>query len=80
MGEAIKIYDVALKMIQLSGLNFPDDIDILITGLRPGEKSYMKNCLLMMKTLNQPIIKKLIAKVPKIDVESMKNKIDALVI
>ena len=29
MGEAIKIYDVALKMIQLSGLNFPDDIDIL---------------------------------------------------
>ena len=40
MGEAIKIYDVALKMIQLSGLNFPDDIDIDITGLRPGEKLY----------------------------------------
>lgn len=38
MGESIKIYDLALKMIQLSGLKYPDDIDIVFTGLRPGEK------------------------------------------
>jgi len=38
MGESVKIYDLALNMIRLSGLNFPNDIDIEITGLRPGEK------------------------------------------
>ena len=46
MGEPVKIYDLAKKMIQLSGLKLRDennskgDIDILITGLRPGEKLY----------------------------------------
>ena len=46
MGEPIKIYNLAKKMIQLSGLKLKDknnphgDIEILITGLRPGEKLY----------------------------------------
>ena len=46
MGEPVKIYDLAKKMIQLSGLKLKDktnpngDIEILITGLRPGEKLY----------------------------------------
>ena len=46
MGEPVKIYDLAVKMIQLSGLqvlddNNPDgDIEIKYTGLRPGEKLY----------------------------------------
>jgi FlaA1/EpsC-like NDP-sugar epimerase len=40
MGESIKIYDIAKKVIQLSGLHYPEDIDIKITGLRPGEKLY----------------------------------------
>ncbi|MFT4847615.1 MAG: FlaA1/EpsC-like NDP-sugar epimerase [Sediminicola sp.] len=40
MGESIKIYDLAKNMINLSGLNYPSDIDIKITGLRPGEKIY----------------------------------------
>ncbi|WP_298263668.1 nucleoside-diphosphate sugar epimerase/dehydratase [uncultured Lutibacter sp.] len=40
MGNSIKIYDLALNMIHLSGLKFPDDIDIKITGLRAGEKIY----------------------------------------
>ena len=78
MGEAIKIYDVALKMIQLSGLNFPNDIDISITGLRPGEKLYEE--LLANDENTQPTYHKkiMIAKIPKIDIESMKNQIDAL--
>ena len=38
MGESIKIHDLALKMIQLSGLKHPEDIGIEIIGLRPGEK------------------------------------------
>lgn len=40
MGASIKIYDLALNMIHLSGLKFPEDIDIKIIGLRPGEKIY----------------------------------------
>ena len=46
MGKPVKIYDLAVKMIQLSGLqvlddNNPDgDIEIMYTGLRPGEKLY----------------------------------------
>lgn len=78
MGEAIKIYDVALKMIQLSGLNFPDDIDIDITGLRPGEKLYEE--LLANDENTQPTYhrKILIAKTPKTETKSMKIKIDAL--
>jgi FlaA1/EpsC-like NDP-sugar epimerase len=46
MGEPVKIYDLAVKLIQLSGLqvlddNNPDgDIQIVFTGLRPGEKLY----------------------------------------
>ncbi|OUS02957.1 polysaccharide biosynthesis protein [Flavobacteriales bacterium 33_180_T64] len=40
MGESVKIHDLAKNMIILSGLRFPEDIDIKITGLRPGEKIY----------------------------------------
>lgn len=40
MGESIKIYDLAKNMIKLSGLKYPEDIGIKITGLRPGEKIY----------------------------------------
>ncbi len=40
MGESVKIYEIAKRMIHLSGFNFPEDIDIKITGLRPGEKLY----------------------------------------
>lgn len=46
MGEAIRIYDLAVRMIYLSGLLVKDelhpngDIEIKVTGLRPGEKLY----------------------------------------
>jgi FlaA1/EpsC-like NDP-sugar epimerase len=40
MGEPVKIYDLAEKMIRLSGLIPNVDIKIVETGLRPGEKLY----------------------------------------
>ena len=40
MGESVKIIDLAKKMIVLSGLELGRDINIKITGLRPGEKLY----------------------------------------
>ena len=39
MGEPVKIVDLAKKMIKLSGYN-EDDIPIIETGIRPGEKLY----------------------------------------
>ena len=46
MGDPVKIYDLARQMINLSGLDVKDaanpdgDIEIIFTGLRPGEKLY----------------------------------------
>ncbi|MGB9739498.1 MAG: polysaccharide biosynthesis protein [Chloroflexus aggregans] len=40
MGEPIRIVDLARDMIELSGLQVGRDIDIVFTGLRPGEKLY----------------------------------------
>lgn len=46
MGEPVRIYDLARRMVELSGLRVRDaenptgDIEIRVTGLRPGEKLY----------------------------------------
>ncbi|MNJ85517.1 UDP-N-acetyl-alpha-D-glucosamine C6 dehydratase [compost metagenome] len=40
MGASVKIVDLAKKMIQLSGLELGKDIEIVFSGLRPGEKLY----------------------------------------
>lgn len=40
MGEPIKIYDLAKEIIKLMGFEYDKDIDIEITGLRPGEKLF----------------------------------------
>lgn len=40
MGKPVRILDLAYKMIRLSGLEPEKDIEIKITGLRPGEKLY----------------------------------------
>jgi len=45
MGEPVKIIELAQRMVELSGLKVKDannhgDIEIKITGLRPGEKLY----------------------------------------
>ena len=40
MGEPVKIVDLAKSLITLSGLRVDEDIKIVYTGLRPGEKMY----------------------------------------
>ena len=40
MGKAVKIVDLATRMIELAGYRPGEDIEIKFTGLRPGEKLY----------------------------------------
>ncbi len=75
MGESVKIFDIAKKMINLSGLKYPDDIDIKIVGLRPGEKLYEE--LLSDKENTMPTYhdKIMIAKTDELDYFKLKNAI-----
>lgn len=51
MGEPIKIIDLAINMIKLAGLRPFVDLDIVYTGLRPGEKIYEELLLLEEKLI-----------------------------
>ncbi len=58
MGEPMNIYELALNMARLSGLEPYADIDIKITGLRPGEKLYEERLMDeegLQKTANEMI-------------------------
>ncbi|MDB2698176.1 polysaccharide biosynthesis protein [Candidatus Pelagibacter bacterium] len=88
MGQSIKIKDLISKMINLSGLSIKDDknlegdIEIKITGLRPGEKLYEE--LLIgdnpQKTFHEKIQKAQDPFIPfnklKIDLDHLSNLIE----
>jgi FlaA1/EpsC-like NDP-sugar epimerase len=78
MGEPVRIYDLARDLIHLSGYEVGKDIEIEVTGLRPGEKLYEE--LLMDeegigKTGNKKIF---IGKVNGITMQSLQMDLDAL--
>ena len=75
MGKAVKIYDIAKKMIRLSGLRYPTDIDIKITGLRPGEKLYEELLANGENTISTYHDKIMIAKVKEVDCDYVENDI-----
>ncbi len=75
MGESVKIFDLAKKMIHLSGLKYPEDIDIKIIGLRPGEKLYEELLSTEENTLPTYNEKIMIAKIEPLDDDFVKNKI-----
>lgn len=80
MGESVKIYDLAKNMIKLSGLRFPEDIDIKITGLRPGEKLYEELLANGENTLSTYHKKIMISKTRDLDYEKAKADIEELCI
>ncbi|SHI36118.1 polysaccharide biosynthesis protein [Aquimarina spongiae] len=80
MGESVKIFDLAKKMIRLSGLQYPNDIDIQITGLRPGEKLYEELLADTENTLPTYHKKIMISKHDDNDCALVKDKIDDLCI
>ena len=78
MGESVKIIDLARKMIKLSGLVEGKDIEIKVTGLRPGEKLYEELLAKDENTIATHHPKILIAKVRESD-NQIKNKIEELI-
>ena len=78
MGESVKIIDLARKMIKLSGLVEGKDIEIKVTGLRPGEKLYEELLAKDENTIATYHPKILIAKVRESD-NLIKNKIEELI-
>ncbi|MBT8271282.1 MAG: polysaccharide biosynthesis protein [Flavobacteriaceae bacterium] len=78
MGKPVKIFDLARNMIFLSGKTYPDDIQIKITGLRPGEKIYeelLADGENSMATYNEKI---LIARTKPTDNKTTKDLIDEI--
>jgi len=75
MGESVKIFDLAKRMIHLSGFQYPKDIDIVISGLRPGEKLYEELLANEENTLPTHHEKIMIAKVHINDLEKKQREI-----
>jgi FlaA1/EpsC-like NDP-sugar epimerase len=79
MGKPVKILDMAERMIKLSGLKPYKDIEIAITGLRPGEKLYEELLSDTAQTLPTYHSKIMVSKVPAEDYEWVNLKIQAIV-
>ncbi len=79
MGEPVKIYDLAKRMILLSGLRPHKDIAIVETGLRPGEKLYEELLNNEEQTLPTHHEKIMVAKVRTCAYDTVSAQIDTLV-
>ena len=79
MGQPVKISDLAKNMIRLAGYVPGKDIEIVYTGLRPGEKLYEE--LLNQKELTIPTTneKILVAKVREYDFDEIAASIEQLI-
>lgn len=79
MGESVKIIDLAKQMVKLSGLELGKDMQIIFTGLRPGEKLYEE--LLATKENTKPTHhpRIMIAQVRQYEWSDVQVKVDELV-
>lgn len=78
MGQSVKIFDLAVRMIELSGLRYPADIDIKISGLRPGEKLHEELLNTTERTLPTHHPKITIAQTAHLDAKKTVELVEAL--
>ncbi|MFD2905711.1 SDR family NAD(P)-dependent oxidoreductase [Sphingobacterium anhuiense] len=78
MGKSIRIIDLAKRMINLKGYRYPEDIDIKIVGLRPGEKIYEELLANNENTIKTHHPKIMIAKVNHDDLHQKVERINYL--
>lgn len=78
MGKSIRIIDLAKRMINLKGYRYPEDIDIKIVGLRPGEKIYEELLANNENTVKTHHPKIMIAKVNHDDLHQKVERINYL--
>ena len=79
MGKPVKILDLARNMIRLAGYVPEKDIQIVFTGLRPGEKLYEELLNQKETTLPTSNDKIMIARVRESDYDSVSKDIDQLI-
>ncbi len=79
MGKPVKIYDLACKMIRLSGYKVGEDVQIVFTGLRPGEKLYEELLTSKENTKETYHPRILIAHRQEIDFEAVNLMIEDLI-
>ena len=78
MGEPMKIVDLARNLIKLSGYRVDEDIEIVFTGLRPGEKMY-EELLMDEEGLRQTANKRIfIGRQIEFDVEAFEKQLEQL--
>lgn len=78
MGQPVKIRDLAEQMIRLSGKTPGQDIQIIYTGLRPGEKLYEELFYEQEQFAPTPHDKILLAKPTPVDVQRLNRFLDAM--
>jgi len=78
MGDPVKILDLAKKMIKVSGYRRKDDIEIQITGIRPGEK-LTEELFGELEEVDETFHEKIkMVKPKKVSIEDFDQKIDKL--
>ncbi|MEM7738662.1 MAG: nucleoside-diphosphate sugar epimerase/dehydratase [Deinococcota bacterium] len=78
MGEPVKIVDLARDLIRLSGLEPNQDIDIIYTGIQPGEKLYEELTSSAERDSDTTHDKIFIAKFPELDTGELKVILERL--
>ncbi|MBL4653516.1 MAG: polysaccharide biosynthesis protein [Flavobacteriales bacterium] len=79
MGQSVKIADLAKKMIKMSGLKLGRDIQIVYSGLRPGEKLYEELLTDNETTIKTPHKKIHIAKVEEVRYDMINAQVHDLI-